>query len=136
MITVARPVESLRPVVDAFRETGGDGTTLAFQAHLSWAEDDATAVAIAHDQWRTGTFGAELTWNLELPRQFDDAARFVRPEDVCGPVMVSADPGRHAAWIHELIGLGPDAIYLHHVGTEQDRFLDVFGDRVLPEVTS
>jgi probable non-F420 flavinoid oxidoreductase len=136
MITVARPVDALRPVVDAFRDTGGQGTTLAFQVHLAWAEDEATAVAIAHDQWRTGTFGAELAWNLELPRQFDDAARFVRPEDVCGSVMVSADPARHAAWIHELIELGPDAIYLHHVGTEQDRFLDVFGERVLPEVTS
>jgi hypothetical protein len=32
--------------------------------------------------------------------------------------------------------LGPDAIYLHHVGREQDRFLEVFGERVLPEVTS
>jgi len=136
LITVARPVEALRPVVDAFREAGGEGTTVAFQAHLSWADDQATAVEIAHDQWRTGAFGTEVTWNLELPRQFDDAARFVRPDDVCGPVMVSADPGRHAAWIHELMELRPDAIYLHHVGKEQDRFLEVFGERVLPEVTS
>ncbi len=136
LITVARPVEALKPVVDAFRESGSEGTTVAFQTHLSWAEDQATAVAIAHDQWRAGAFGSELAWNLELPGQFDDAARFVRPEDVCGPVMVSADPGRHAAWIHELMELAPDAIYLHHVGQEQDRFLEVFGERVLPEVTS
>jgi len=136
LITVARPVEALRPVVEAFRESGGDGTTVAFQVHLSWADDQATAVAIAHDQWRTGAFGPELAWNLELPQQFDDAARFMRPEDVCGSVMVSADPGRHTAWIHELMELGPDAIYLHHVGQEQERFLEVFGERVLPEVTS
>ncbi|HJR98951.1 MAG TPA: TIGR03885 family FMN-dependent LLM class oxidoreductase [Actinomycetota bacterium] len=136
LITVARPVEALRPVVEAFRESGGDGTTVAFQVHLSWADDQATAVAIAHDQWRTGAFGPELAWNLELPRQFDDAARFMRPEDVCGSVMVSADLGRHTAWIHELMDLGPDAIYLHHVGQEQERFLEVFGERVLPEVTS
>jgi probable non-F420 flavinoid oxidoreductase len=136
LVTVARPVEALRPVVDAFRETCADGATVAFQAHVSWADDEATAVAIAHDQWRTGGFGPEIAWNLELPRQFDDASRYVRPEDVCGPVMVSADPGRHAEWIHELMQLGPDAIYLHHVGQEQDRFLEVFGERVLPEVTS
>jgi probable non-F420 flavinoid oxidoreductase len=136
LITVARPVQALRPVVDAFREAGGDGKPVAFQVHLSWADDEATAIAIAHDQWRTGAFGSDVMWNLELPRQFDDAARFVRPEDVCGPVMVAADPRRHAEWIHELMELDPDAIYLHHVGIEQDRFLEVFGQHVLPEVAS
>src|SRR5512134_1920779 len=95
LITVARPVDALRPVVDAFREAGGDGKPVAFQAHLSWADDEATATAVAHDQWRTGVLGSGLSWNLELPRQFDDATRFVRPDDVCGPVMVAADPGRH-----------------------------------------
>jgi hypothetical protein len=74
-------------------------------------------------------------WDLELPAQFDEAARHVRPDDLCGPVLVSADPGRHAAWIDEIAGLGVDGIYLHHVGREQDRFIDVFGERVLPEVS-
>jgi hypothetical protein len=32
--------------------------------------------------------------------------------------------------------LGVDAIYLHHVGKEQDRFLDVFAREVLPEVSA
>jgi hypothetical protein len=30
------------------------------------------------------------------------------------------------------VDLGFDRIYLHHVGKEQERFLDVFGERVLP----
>ena len=134
LITVARPVDALRRVVDAFKGAGGDGKPVAFQAHLSWADDEATALAIAHDQWRTGVLGSDLAWNLELPKQFDDATRFVRPDDVCGPVMVASDPGRHVAWIHELLELEPDSIYLHHVGTDQDRFIDAFGEHVLPEV--
>lgn len=136
LITVARPADELRPVVDAFREAGGGDKPVLLQAHIAWAEDEATALAIAHEQWRTNVFGSGLTWDLELPSQFDDAARYVRPEDVCGPVMVSADPGRHVEWLHELQELRPDAIYLHHVGTEQERFIDVFGERVLPEVKS
>ena len=134
LITVARPMDELRPVVDAFREAGGEDKPVLLQAHIAWAEDEATALAIAHEQWRTNVFGGGLMWDLELPSQFDDAARYVRPEDVCGPVMVSADPGRHVEWLHELQDLRPDAIYLHHVGGEQDRFIDVFGERVLPEV--
>jgi G6PDH family F420-dependent oxidoreductase len=134
LITVARPLETLRPVVDAFREAGGGDGPVMLQAHIAWADDEATAEAIAHDQWRTNVFGGSLTWNLELPAQFDDAARYVRPEDVCGPVMVSADPSRHVAWLHELQQVRPDTIYLHHVGSEQERFIDVFGEHVLPEV--
>jgi hypothetical protein len=49
--------------------------------------------------------------------------------------MVSADTNRHVQWLQELQEVRPDAIYLHHVGGEQDRFIDVFGERVLPEVT-
>lgn len=31
--------------------------------------------------------------------------------------------------------MGVQGIYLHHVGREQQRFIDVFGERVLPELT-
>ena len=56
----------------------------------------------------------------------------VRPEDLRGPVLVSADLARHVAWIEELAALGFDAVYLHHVGQEQRRFIDAFGEHVLP----
>ena len=70
----------LRRVIDAFREGGGDGKPIHVQVHLSWAEEEATASAIAHDQWRTNVFGSELAWDLELPGQFDDAARSCAPK--------------------------------------------------------
>ena len=134
MITVRQPVDVLRRVIDAFREGGGEHKPVTVQVHLSWAEDDDTALAIAHDQWRTNVFGSEIAWNLELPSQFDEAARTVRPEDVTDAVLISADPAQHVKWLRELTDLGVDALYLHHVGKEQDRFIDVFGERVLPEV--
>jgi probable non-F420 flavinoid oxidoreductase len=134
MITVRQPVDVLRRVIDAFREGGGEHKRVVVQVHLSWAEDDDAALAIAYDQWRTNVFGPDLAWNLELPSQFDEAARTVRPEDVTDAVLVSADPAQHVKWLRELTDLGVDALYLHHVGQEQDRFIDVFGDQVLPEV--
>jgi hypothetical protein len=54
--------------------------------------------------------------------------------DVAETVLISADPSQHVKWLRELADLGVDAIYVHHVGKEQDRFLDVFGEQVLPEV--
>ena len=123
-------------MIDAFRQGGGDRKPVALQVHVSWADDEETALAIAHDQWRTNVFGPDIAWNLELPAQFDEAARAVRPGDVSGPVLVSADPDQHVKWLMELAELEIDALYLHHVGQEQDRFIEVFAERVLPEVTS
>ena len=135
LITVHQRPETLRRVIDAFREGGGDRKPVAVQVHLSWAEDEDAALAIAHDQWRTNVFGSDLAWNLELPAQFDEAARHVRPDDVSGPVLVSADTGRFVKWLLEIGELGVDAVYLHHVGQQQDRFIEVFAGHVLPEVT-
>jgi hypothetical protein len=136
MITVYQPVDLLRRVVDAFREESGGRAPVAVQVHVSWAEDEETALAIAHDQWRTNDFGSDLARNLELPAQFDDAASHVRPDDVTGAVLVSADLGQHTKWLLELSDLGVDAIYLHHVGKEQGSFIEAFAEHVLPELAS
>ena len=136
LITVYRPVDELRRVIDAFRDGGGERKPVAVQVHLSWAEDDDEALEVAHDQWRTNVFASDLAWNLELPSQFDAAGERVRLADVTDAVLISADPGMHVKWLREVVELDVDAIYLHHVGKEQDRFLDVFARDVLPEVTA
>jgi probable non-F420 flavinoid oxidoreductase len=136
LITVNQPVPALRRVIDAFREGGGDGKPVAVQVHLSWAPDDEAAAAIAFDQWRAGVLGPDLAWELALPRQFDEATRHVRPDDVCNTVLVSSDLGRHAMWIDQIAQLGVDEIYLHHVGQDQHPFIEAFGGSVLPEVAS
>lgn len=136
LITVNQPPETLRQLIEAFREGGGEGKPAVLQVHLSWAEDDETARRIAHDQWRTNVFGGVLSWELEIPAQFDAAAAHVRAEDVDATVLVSADPSRHVSWLAELAGLGFDQLFLHHVGQEQDPFIEVFGEKVIPELIS
>lgn len=133
LATVLQPVEVLREVVAAYRGAGGRGP-LVLQVHLSYARDDETALAIAHDQWRSNIFSPPLPWDLDHVALFDEAARHVPPEALQGPVLVSSDPGRHVAWLQELVGLGFDEVYLHHVGQEQTEFLEVFGQRVLPQL--
>jgi probable non-F420 flavinoid oxidoreductase len=134
LITIAQPHEHLRRMLDAFRCGGGAGKPVALQVHLAWAPDEDEALRIAHDQWRTNVFSPPLCWDLATVEQFDEAARHVRPEDLRGAVLVSADLGRHAAWLAELVELGFDAIYLHHVGREQRPFIDAFGEHVLPRL--
>ena len=73
-----------------------------------------------------------------LPEQFEVAARFVTPEDVRSAVLVSADLGRHAAWLGEYAELGFERLYLHEVGqaAHQRPFIDAFGSKVIPALTS
>lgn len=49
---------------------------------------------------------------------------------------MSADLSRHAEWIRQDFALGFEAVYLHFVGRDPDRFIDTFGERVLPTVDS
>jgi probable non-F420 flavinoid oxidoreductase len=134
LITINRPVAELRRVIETFREAGGDDKPVHVQVHLSWAGDDDTALAVAHDQWRSNVFGGQLAWELELPAQFDEAARHVTADDVRASVLVSADPGRHVEWLQQIAELGVDTIFLHHVGKDQRGFVETFATRVLPEV--
>jgi probable non-F420 flavinoid oxidoreductase len=138
MITINQPRDTLRRVVDAFRAGGGEGKPIALQVHLSWAADEATALAVAHDQWRTGVLGGSLAWDLILPEQFDAAAQFVQPDDVRDAVLVSADLERHTAWLAEYAEMGFDEIYLHEVGQSehQEPFIDAFGAKVIPALSA
>ena len=134
LITINQPLDALREVFGAYREGGGEGKPIHLQVHLSWAEDEATAEAIAHDQWRSNVFDSTLAWNLELPEQFDAAAVHVSAADVGEVVHVSADPAQHVAWLQDYVELGVSSLYLHHVGQTQDAFIDTFAEHVLPEL--
>jgi probable non-F420 flavinoid oxidoreductase len=133
LATTARPVEKLRPVIDAYRDAGGSGPVV-LQVHVSYAPTEAEALAIAHDQWRTNVFAAPISWNLDTPEAFDEAAKHVTPEAMRDTVLVSSDPSQLADQLAELIALGADEVYLHHVGQTQDAFLDIAGETLLPRL--
>ena len=136
LITVNQPLDTLRAVLDGFRRGGGEGKPAYLQVHLSWDDDEEEARRIAHDQWRANMFGGALAWEIDTPAGFDDASRFVRPEDMDQAVLISSDPGRHASWLANYAEMGFDGIFLHHVGQDQDRFIEAFGEKVIPEVTT
>jgi probable non-F420 flavinoid oxidoreductase len=135
LVTVNQPVESLRRVVGEYRDAGGRGP-LALQVHVAWGDDDEAAFAVAHDQWRSNLLPPSVSWHLETPEQFDAVADLVRPEEVRGTVLVEHDAQRFADRVAELAACGFDEVYLHHVGQEQDAFLDAAGGTLLPLLRS
>lgn len=135
LITINKPRDKLAQVIDAFARGGGEGKPLFLQVHLSYADSEAEARANAHEQWRTSALPGAVAADLQSPSQFDAATKFVRPEDLEESVRISADACQHRAWIEEDFAQGFDEVYLHNVGRNQRKFIDVFGERVLSEFT-
>jgi probable non-F420 flavinoid oxidoreductase len=133
LVTLNQSHEKLRAMLAAYRDAGGRGTA-ALQVHLSYDPDEARALALAHEQWRSNVFPPPLCWDLDTPQAFEQASAHVGPDQVAEVVRVSSDLGQHAEWIAEYQELGFDAIYCHHVGIEQRGFLDAFGEHVLPQL--
>jgi probable non-F420 flavinoid oxidoreductase len=133
LITVNQPHDHLRRMVDAYRDAGGRGP-LRLQVHLSFDPDPERARAIAHDQWRSNVFAPPACWDIDTAETFDAVSEEVTPEQVGLAVLVSHEPGEIAQWLQDLIGLGFDELYLHHVGQCQQPFVDTFGERVLPQL--
>lgn len=133
LVTVNQPAEQLKQMIAAYRDAGGQGP-LALQVHLSWAPSEQEAVAIAHDQWRSNVFGEPVCWDTETVEAFDVMSADVTVEQVRAVVDVSADLGWHRDRLRTYADLGFDEIYLHHVGRSQERFIDAFGEHVLPDL--
>jgi probable non-F420 flavinoid oxidoreductase len=131
LITVNQSPERLAEVVRAFRTNGGAGKPMFLQVHVAWAPTEAEALAQAHDQWRSNIVVGPGLWDATAPEHLDATTADVRPEDLRAAVRISADLVQHRAWLEADRALGFDAVYLHEVGTNQERFIDVFGEKVL-----
>ena len=76
-----------------------------------------------------------MPWDTATVEAFDAIAAQVSPEAVRRPVLVSADLGQHSSWLGaSLSDIGFDDLYLHHVGQDQEAFIDAFGEHVLPDL--
>ncbi|NJN57187.1 MAG: TIGR03885 family FMN-dependent LLM class oxidoreductase [Leptolyngbyaceae cyanobacterium SL_5_9] len=132
LITISRPPEKLKEVVDAFRQGGGGGKPMLLKVQLSYDRDEAAARQKAHEQWRSNIFENVLMTELQTPHQFEVAGQFVQPDELNGHVRISADPQQHIDWLRQDVELGFSELLLHNVNREQQQFIEVFGEQVLP----
>ncbi len=135
LITVVKPPEELADVVSAFRRGGGSGKPMFLQAQTSYAGTDQAAKQAAFDQWRPNVLPPTRLTEISDPEGFDRAAASVMPDDLEGRIRMSADVEQHIEWLSQDIELGFDVIFIHQVGRDQQTFLRVFGERVLPRIT-
>jgi len=141
IITVGAPEEKIEGIFGKFaegaREAGKDPSTMPkiLQLHLSWAETDAEAIANAVTEWPNG--GMKFAkQDIRSPKDFEQMAQLVHPEDFAGRMLMSADPEIHRREIQKFLEMGFDRIYLQNAGRNQAAWIDVFGREVLPKLTA
>lgn len=134
MITLATPDhEDDRERVEAFRAEAPD-KPVYLKAQLSYADDSEAALEGALEQWRTNCVPGPVTQQLRTPEDFDELGAHIEPGTVEENVRVAADLEDHREWIERDCELNVERIFLHNVNTNQEQFLDAFGEEVLPAI--
>lgn len=132
LITTPKPKKELQKVVKAFHRGGGKGKPMYLKAQLSYDKTEEEALNGAWDQWKTNAFKNRVQTELKLPEQFEEASELVTPQDIHRKVHISADIEDHIKCLEEYIKLGFEHIYLHNVNRSQRRFIEDFGEHVVP----
>jgi G6PDH family F420-dependent oxidoreductase len=139
LITVGAPESKIEMIFEkcreGCREAGNDPTRFRFilQLHLSWADTQEEAMTNAMVEWPNGGMKFPKQ-DIRSPLDFEQMAKLVRPEDFEGRMLISADPEDHRAYIQRYLDMGFDQVYLHNVGRDQERWIEVFGRDVLPKL--
>jgi coenzyme F420-dependent glucose-6-phosphate dehydrogenase len=132
IITTPKPKEELRNFIKAFRRGGGKGKPMYIKVQVSYDETEEKALKGAWDQWKTNAFKNSVQTNLRSPEQFDDASELVASQDIHNKVHISAEIEDHIKWLEKYIKHGFEHIYLHNVNRSQRRFIEDFGEHVVP----
>ncbi len=139
LITPASSPERLQGILGNFeqgaRDAGRDPAHLSrwLQVHLSWAETYAEALENALTEWPNGGMKFPKQ-DIRSPEDFAAIARMVRPEDFEGRMVISPDLDEHRKHLQTFLDLGFEKIFVHNVGRNQEAFLQVFGEKVLPKL--
>ncbi|MDB5527418.1 MAG: family FMN-dependent class oxidoreductase [Devosia sp.] len=119
--------EGVRPLIEAFREGGGDGKPVHVQMAVSWAPTLMAAEENAVSQWPSAAIGGEVAWDLRRPADFDSASKAVTKEALGHAILITDSTTRIADEIDEIAAVGATAVHLHMVGQEQEAFIEEIG---------
>jgi coenzyme F420-dependent glucose-6-phosphate dehydrogenase len=139
IILVGAADEKLRMLVQKFdqgaRDAGKDPATMPkmIQVKVSYAPTLEAATEAAVRDWPNGGMAFPKA-DIRDPEDFEAMAKLVRPENFKHRVLITPDPDEHVAYLQHLLDLGFDEVYVHNVGREQEPFIKLYGEQVIPQL--
>ena len=124
-----------KDMMKKFEAAGGRGKPRYGELTVCWAKDEKTARRTAHQIWPTVAMGSSLSWELALPKHFQEVAELVTEDAVAEEITCGPDPGKHLAAIGAFAEAGYDHVCVHQVGPDQEGFISFYEREIIPEVT-
>jgi G6PDH family F420-dependent oxidoreductase len=124
-----------REQIAQFERAGGRGKPKYGQITLCWAKDEDEAARTVHEIWPNAALGGELTYELPLPRHFEQATENVTQAQLKEELTVGPDPERYLASIEEMVEAGYTHVYFHQIGPDQEGFFRFWKDELAPQLT-
>jgi G6PDH family F420-dependent oxidoreductase len=104
------------------------------QVTVCWAKTEAAARKTAREWWPTAAIPGDNSQELPLPSSFEALAKLVTDDALAEQVPCGPDPEAHLSKIEPFIEAGFDHVYIHHVGPDQDGFLEFAEKELLPRL--
>ena len=123
-----------RDLIEIFDKAGGNGKPRYGSVTVCWAKDEKSARRTAHRIWPTAAMESSLSWELPLPKHFEDVAKFVTEDAVAETIVCGPDPERHVQAIMKYVDAGFDHVAVHQVGPDQTGFFSFYAREVLPRL--
>jgi coenzyme F420-dependent glucose-6-phosphate dehydrogenase len=139
IITVGASDEKLKMLMERYeqgaRDAGKDPAAMPkmLQVKVSYAPTLGEATEAAVRDWPNGGMAFPKA-DIRDPEDFEAMAKLVRPENYKNRVLITPDTDEHVAYLQHFIDLGFGEIYVHNVGREQEEFIRLYGERVIPKL--
>jgi coenzyme F420-dependent glucose-6-phosphate dehydrogenase len=121
-------------IVETFNDAGGEGKPRYGMIHVCYGEDEEEAKRLATDLWPNLALKGELSRELARPKDFEDAAAMVTPDEVAETVPCGPDADRHREAIKEYEDAGYDHVFVHQIGPDQEAFFRFYESEILARV--
>jgi alkanesulfonate monooxygenase SsuD/methylene tetrahydromethanopterin reductase-like flavin-dependent oxidoreductase (luciferase family) len=119
-------------LIDVFHGSGGTGKPCLGQLHVSVAKTMDTALDNAWEWWPHGVIPPTVFGELAKPEDFEHLAEAVGRSTISDVVVCTTEPAPVIAAIDRFVSAGFDTIYLHQVGPDQQRLVDMASNELLP----
>ncbi|WP_119070302.1 TIGR03557 family F420-dependent LLM class oxidoreductase [Rubrobacter indicoceani] len=139
IITVGAADEKIKMLMEKFeegaREADKDPAQMPrmIQLHVSYADSQQKAEEQAVKEWPNGGMPFPKG-DIRNPEDFAAMAKQVSIENFKDRVLTSADIDEHLEHIQHYVDLGFDEVYVHNVGRNQEKFIEAYGERVIPKL--
>jgi coenzyme F420-dependent glucose-6-phosphate dehydrogenase len=123
-------------IIDLFEAAGGRGKPKYGQITMCWAESEEQARKTVLEIWPNAALGGDLSYELPLPRHFEEGSENVTEDDIAEAIPCGPDVDRYVEDFRSYKQAGYTHVYFRQIGRNQEPFFRFFEQELKPKLQS